>query len=84
MRGSDSKAFRTMWSAFTWENKISVNTNLNSLAGLIQRIADVTHMKIVSDFDPETDADFMAANLYVGVEERLERRLARCLEKTFC
>ena len=33
MRGSDSKAFRTMWSAFTWENKISVNTNLNSLAG---------------------------------------------------
>ena len=60
----DSKAFRTMWSAFTWENKISVNTNLNSLAGLIQRIADVTHMKIVSDFDPETDADFMAANLY--------------------
>lgn len=48
-----------------------MNTNLNSLAGLIQRIADVTHMKIVSDFDPETDADFMAANLYVERGEEM-------------
>lgn len=54
-----------MWSSFTWENKIGVNTNLTSLPLLIKRIADVTHMKIVSDFDENSTSDFMAANLYV-------------------
>ena len=56
-----------MWSEFTWENKINVNTNLTSLPALIKRIADVSHMKIVSDFDENSVSDFMAANLYVCV-----------------
>ena len=55
-----------MWSAFSWENKIMVNTNLTSLPQLIKRIADITHVKIVSDFDENSVSDFMAANLYVS------------------
>lgn len=65
---SEDKSFRSMWSSFTWENKIGVNTNLTSLPLLIRRIADVTHMKIVSDFDENSTSDFMAANLYVWIE----------------
>ena len=81
---SDAKSFRSMWSAFTWENKISVHTNLNSLAGLIQRIAEVTHMKIVSDFNADADSDFMAANLYVRKFSEVNGRHDRCSGRTFC
>lgn len=63
---SDEKNFRTMWQAFSWENKIMVSTNVDSLAQLILGIAEITHMKIVSDFNKDSDSDFMAANLYVG------------------
>ena len=67
---SVDKDFRSMWSAFSWENKIMVNTNLTSLPQLIKRIADITHMKIVSDFDENSVSDFMAANLYVMNESK--------------
>lgn len=54
-----------MWSAFSWENKIIVNTNLQDLMDLIQHIANITHMKIISDVNNQKGSDFMAANLYV-------------------
>ena len=62
---SSDKAFRSMWSAFTWENKIIVNTNLTSLTQLINHIASITHMKIITDIQTQAGSDFMAANLYV-------------------
>ena len=65
---SDAKSFRSMWSAFTWENKISVNTNL----------------KIVSDFNADADSDFMAANLYVRKCSEVNGRHDRCSGRTFC
>ena len=66
---SNDKDFRTMWSEFSWENKIVVNTNMTSLPQLIKRIAEISHMKIVSDFDENSVSDFMAANLYVRERE---------------
>ena len=54
-----------MWSAFSWENKIIVNTNLQNLMELIKHIANITHMKIITDVANQTGSDFMAANLYV-------------------
>ena len=54
-----------MWSAFSWENKIIVNTNLQDLMELIKHIANITHMKIITDVANQTGSDFMAANLYV-------------------
>ena len=65
VRRSNEKSFRAMWSAVSWENKIMVSTNATSLAQLILGIAEITHMKIVSDFNKDSDSDFMAANLYV-------------------
>ena len=65
-----------MWSAFSWENKIMVSTNATSLSKLILGIAEITHMKIVSDCNKDSDSDFMAANLYVsdGAECEAEAR----------
>ena len=55
-----------MWSEFSWENKILVNTNMTDLAELINRIASITHMKIITDISKQAGSDFMAANLFVG------------------
>ena len=65
LRCSTDKTFRSMWSAFSWENKIIVNTNLQDLMELIKHIANITHMKIITDVANQTGSDFMAANLYV-------------------
>ena len=65
-----------MWSEFSWENKILVNTNLTSLADLINRIAAVTHMKIITDISKQAGSDFMAANLFVGKPTRCDGRHA--------
>ena len=46
-------------------NKIIVNTNLQDLMELIKHIANITHMKIITDVANQTGSDFMAANLYV-------------------
>ena len=55
-----------MWSEFSWENKILVNTNMTDLAELINRIASITHMKIITDISTQAGSDFMAANLFEG------------------
>ena len=55
-----------MWSEFSWEIKILVNTNMTDLAELINRIASITHMKIITDISKQAGSDFMAANLFVG------------------
>lgn len=44
-----------MWSEFSWENKILVNTNMTDLAELINRIASITHMKIITDISKQAD-----------------------------
>ncbi|XP_057377266.1 coatomer subunit beta-like [Daphnia carinata] len=57
--------FRQMWADFEWENKVTVNTNINDLNLYLQHLLKSTNMKCLT---PEKalagDCGFMAANLY--------------------
>lgn len=60
--------FRTMWTEFEWENKVNINTKLQSGKGLrdfLARLMKVTNMECLT---PEAslsgDCQFLSANLY--------------------
>ncbi|KAF6039764.1 COPB1 [Bugula neritina] len=61
--------FRTMWSEFEWENKVSVNTNITDMYEYLQHIIKKTNMKSITPFSEEDQSfnkkcGFLAANLY--------------------
>eukprot|EP00057_Strongylocentrotus_purpuratus_P026891 XP_011681365.1 PREDICTED: coatomer subunit beta [Strongylocentrotus purpuratus] len=57
--------FRTMWAEFEWENKVTVNTNINDLREYLKHLISSTNMRCLT---PEKglsgECGFMAANLY--------------------
>ncbi|XP_078000458.1 coatomer subunit beta-like [Glandiceps talaboti] len=57
--------FRQMWAEFEWENKVTVNTNINNLNAYLKHLIKSTNMKCLT---PEKalsgECGFMAANLY--------------------
>jgi coatomer subunit beta len=57
--------FRSMWADFEWENKVSINTNIQSLHEFVRHIARMTNMRILTPIEalPPT-VSFLAANLY--------------------
>lgn len=57
--------FRQMWAEFEWENKVTVNTNITSLAGYLQHVMKCTNMKCLTpDKALSGECGFMAANMY--------------------
>ena len=40
--------FRQMWAEFEWENKVSVNTNINDLHEYLQHLIKSTNMKCLT------------------------------------
>lgn len=61
---TDTK-FRTMWAEFEWENKVAVNTDIESVSDYLHHVADITNMRCMT---PEStlvgSCQFLAANLY--------------------
>lgn len=57
--------FRSMWTEFEWENKVSVNTNINGLRAYLAHIMKSTNMACLT---PEAslagECGFLSANLY--------------------
>ncbi|XP_033629126.1 coatomer subunit beta-like [Asterias rubens] len=57
--------FRSMWAEFEWENKVTVNTNINDLNEYLKHVLRSTNMRCLT---PEKaisgECGFMAANLY--------------------
>ncbi|GAA5921381.1 hypothetical protein JCM3775_003017 [Rhodotorula graminis] len=57
--------FRSMWTEFEWENKVNVNTNIDSLRAYLQHIMSSTNMACLTpDAALEGDCGFLSANLY--------------------
>lgn len=57
--------FRSMWTEFEWENKVSVNTNIGGLRNYLNHIMKSTNMACLT---PEAslagECGFLSANLY--------------------
>lgn len=57
--------FRSMWTEFEWENKVSVNTNITGLRNYLNHIMKSTNMACLT---PEAslagECGFLSANLY--------------------
>ncbi|KAH9624537.1 hypothetical protein KSS87_017747 [Heliosperma pusillum] len=58
-------AFRTMWAEFEWENKVAVNTVIQSEKEFLDHIIKSTNMKCLTPPSAlEGECGFLAANLY--------------------
>ncbi|KAK9266069.1 hypothetical protein L1049_019060 [Liquidambar formosana] len=58
-------AFRTMWAEFEWENKVAVNTVIQSEKGFLDHIIKSTNMKcLTAPSALDGECGFLAANLY--------------------
>jgi coatomer subunit beta len=57
-------AFRSMWADFEWENKVTVNTNINGLQEFVAHIARMTNMRVLTPIQALAGTNFLAANLY--------------------
>ena len=57
--------FRQLWAEFEWENKVSVNTNIENVREFLNHITTETNMKCIT---PERalsgECGFLTANLY--------------------
>ena len=61
---ADSK-FAEMWSAFEWENKVTVNTKITNLQDYLNYLIKATNMKCLTPQKSLSgDCCFLAANLY--------------------
>merc|ERR1712112_290197 len=57
--------FRSMWTEFEWENKVSVNTTVTNLADYLASLLKSTNMKCLTPGKALSgECGFMAANLY--------------------
>ncbi|GAA6008702.1 hypothetical protein JCM10207_001691 [Rhodosporidiobolus poonsookiae] len=57
--------FRSMWTEFEWENKVNVNTNIESLREYLAHIMASTNMACLTpEAALEGDCGFLSANLY--------------------
>jgi coatomer subunit beta len=55
--------FRSMWNAFEWENKITVNTELADLREFVTRIVEETNMQPLEPF-PSGDCGYLSSSLH--------------------
>jgi coatomer subunit beta len=57
--------FRSMWTEFEWENKVSVNTNIKGLRTYLDHILKSTNMRcLTADASLAGECGFLSANLY--------------------
>eukprot|EP00005_Dracoamoeba_jomungandri_P003389 CAMPEP_0174257138 /NCGR_PEP_ID=MMETSP0439-20130205/6304_1 /TAXON_ID=0 /ORGANISM="Stereomyxa ramosa, Strain Chinc5" /LENGTH=638 /DNA_ID=CAMNT_0015340079 /DNA_START=740 /DNA_END=2657 /DNA_ORIENTATION=+ len=57
--------FRTLWSQFEWENRITVDTTIEDLQDYFTHILETTNMNCLTRKKRlEGDCDFISANLY--------------------
>ncbi|PWN34402.1 putative SEC26 [Meira miltonrushii] len=57
--------FRSMWTEFEWENKVSVNTNIKGLRTYLDHILKSTNMACLTpDASLAGECGFLSANLY--------------------
>ncbi|CBY11196.1 unnamed protein product [Oikopleura dioica] len=57
--------FREMWSAFEWENKVTVHTNIGDLREYLLHLVGATNMKCLTPEQTMSgNCEFLAANLY--------------------
>jgi len=56
--------FRSMWSEFEWENKVTVRTSITELREYLDHLIKLTNMRSLTTAAEEGDCDFLAANLY--------------------
>jgi len=57
--------FRKMWAEFEWENKVSVQSNINDMNQYLDHILKCTNMRCLTPKQAlEGDCGFLAANLY--------------------
>lgn len=58
-------AFRNMWAEFEWENKVAVNTGIDSTTAFLAHIVASTNMRCLTPPSMlEGDCGYLAANLY--------------------
>lgn len=61
---SDS-GFRTRWQEFEWENKVAINTTIETPEEYLQRIEESTKMRVLNPRSREGEhCGYLAANLY--------------------
>jgi len=61
----DAERFRKMWAEFEWENRVTVNTNINGLGDYVAHIVRITNMRCLTPIAALSgSARFLAANLY--------------------
>lgn len=56
--------FRSMWNAFEWENKITVNTELTDLREFVSRIVEETNMQPLEPFPTGEDCGYLSSSLH--------------------
>jgi coatomer subunit beta len=61
----DPERFRKMWAEFEWENRVTVNTNINSLPDYVGHIVRITNMRCLTPMAALAgSSSFLAANLF--------------------
>lgn len=61
----DEAEFRSMWSEFEWENKVTVRTSIDTLQGYLDHLMSITNMRCLTPAGALMgDCDYLAANLY--------------------
>lgn len=81
--------FRRLWQMYQWENKITINTNIqnigiypfhNLLETFLQQVKQKLNVHIISDYDPESE--FVSVNMYAKTSLDEDFLINTSLEKT--
>lgn len=80
---TNDENFRTMWNAFEWENKISVNAELPTLHAYLEELVKGTNMGILTSEESlgEEDCRFLSCNLYAKSSFGEDALANLCIEK---
>lgn len=79
----DDNSFRKMWNAFEWENKLRIKSKLPSLRGYLEKLVEVTHMKVLTPEEAlgDNDSRFLSCNLYSRSTFGEDALANLCIEK---
>ena len=58
------KMFRVLWQKYEWENRVNINTQIETPRQYVDHMAKHLHMKVLNSLDPFSDTNFVSANLY--------------------
>lgn len=56
--------YRKMWAKYEWENRITINTNINNLKEFVEHLEETFKLNYIGDKQVLEDAKYICANFY--------------------